>query len=153
MQETYSDSWGTDFASIFKQLQSKERIGAVIGNVVNTSPLTIEILDGEVLINAEVHDVFVSSSLLGTYGRDMVGSGNISFSDSNCGTTTSDGGCSTAAPHTHDIAVLNVGTTYNFTGEITNTDSIKNGDVVLVLPDEDHSAFFIISKLIKVGDV
>lgn len=151
MQEGYSDSWGTEFAGLFKVLEKPENIGVVTGNVVSISPLTIEIMDGNVLINSSVHDVFVSSNLLGTYGRDMEGSGQIQFSDSDCGVTDLAGACQTAGDHTHKIESLNINTDYNFTGKITHTDTIKVGDFVMVVPDEEEQAFFVVSKLVKVG--
>lgn len=63
MGETYSNKWGTDFASILKQFEHKNKIGAVTGKVVKPSPLTISILSGDVILNPEVQNVFITETL------------------------------------------------------------------------------------------
>lgn len=72
MQEVFSDSWGTDFASILKDLKTHEKLGTVIGTIVGENPLVIEVLDGEILINSSVHSVFILDSF--SKGRVVIGS-------------------------------------------------------------------------------
>lgn len=143
--EVSSNKWGVEFASLFKSLEKKEQVGAVIGEVVGIEPLVVSILDGEIILNSTIHDIYISTNIIESYGRKFDSSGNINFSDSNCGTTTSDGRYS----HTHEIASLNVSTSYTLDGDITMTDGINTGDLVLVIADESDSVFFIVSKLQK----
>lgn len=143
--EVNSSKWGVEFANLFKNLEKKEKVGAVIGEIVGVEPLVVSILDGEIILNSTIHDIYISTNIITSYGRKFDSSGNISFSDSDCGTTTSDG----KYPHTHEVASLNINTNYTLKGDITMTDGVNTGDLVLVIADESDSAFFIVSKLQK----
>lgn len=56
-----SNSWGVEFAQILKKYEVNEKIGAVQGEVVQITPdFIISILDGEVILNSKIHDIFVS---------------------------------------------------------------------------------------------
>lgn len=63
MREAYDDNWASQLAKILKENRPQEAIGNVIGNVVSTSPLVISILDGNILINSEVHQIYLADDL------------------------------------------------------------------------------------------
>lgn len=44
-------SWETEFAKMLKQRNNKAPIGAIVGEVVNPSPLTISILNNRVILD------------------------------------------------------------------------------------------------------
>lgn len=56
-----SNEWGVEFAKILKSYETHEKIGAVQGEVAQITPdFIISILDGEVILNSKIHDIFVS---------------------------------------------------------------------------------------------
>lgn len=63
MNKTYSDKWGTDFASILKRLEANTKIGVVTGRVVGLSPFSISLLSGDIIINSNVQNIYVSETL------------------------------------------------------------------------------------------
>lgn len=63
MSETYSNKWGTDFASILKQFEQRDKIGAITGKIVKISPLTISIMSGDVILNSKVQHMFTTETL------------------------------------------------------------------------------------------
>lgn len=144
--EENSSKWGVEFASLFKNLEQSEKIGAVIGEIVGVDPLVVSILDGEVILNSSIHNIYISTNIIESYSREFDSSGDIVFSDSDCGTTTTDG----RYAHSHTVSSLNVNTKYSLNGQISMTDGVSVGDLVLVVADESDSVFFIISKLKKV---
>lgn len=63
MMRIYSDSWGTEIAQLFKNLESDNKMGAITGRVVNTNPLVISIMSGEVLINSKIQNIYTTDEL------------------------------------------------------------------------------------------
>lgn len=57
----HSNKWGVDFANLINSNRPKEKIGAVVGDVIDVNPLVIGTLNGDVIIDSDEHTVYVSS--------------------------------------------------------------------------------------------
>lgn len=55
-------AWQTDLANMMKT-KKEHHIGATVGRVVDKSPLSIAIMDGDIIIQSDVHRIFVDDSL------------------------------------------------------------------------------------------
>lgn len=123
-----ADNWDIELAKKFKERDKKQRIGNIVGKVINTSPLKISILDGQVVLSGE--QLYISISLENSYKRE--------FETSNI-----EGKMSNVSSHLHIIESLK--------GTITFTDTLKVNDEVLLIPTEGEQTWFIVDKVRKLG--
>ena len=112
-----------------------------IGKVVKVQPLQIK--TGELLL--EQDDLFISDLLTSTYKR----SAHIVSSDELTSSTqaTSGGtGQASFATHNHKISA-----SYNLNGtaDIVFEDSLKEGDLLALMPTENRQTYIVLCKVVK----
>ena len=113
-----------------------------IGKVVKVQPLQIK--TGELLL--EQDDLFISDLLTSTYKR----SAHIVSSDELTSSTqaTSGGtGQASFATHNHKISA-----SYNLNGtaDIVFEDSLKEGDLLALMPTENRQTYIVLCKVVKI---
>ncbi len=116
-------AWEYDIAGMLRERDNPTtKIGACLGKVISTSPMTISIQNGQYILKGDM--LYVAYHLLqraSTYSQ-MSQSGTISVS----------------CPHGGGSY------TSSSTGSITLDAVIKAGDLVMVVPDESEQHFFIV---------
>nr|DAH51784.1 MAG TPA: Protein of unknown function (DUF2577) [Caudoviricetes sp.] len=122
--------WEYDLAGMLRERDNPTtKIGACLGEVISTSPMTISIQNGQYIIKGDM--LYVAYHLLqraSTYSQ-MSQSGTISVS----------------CPHGGGSY------TSSSTGSITLDAVIKAGDLVMVVPDESEQHFFIVDVVRKIA--
>lgn len=125
-----SNTWDYELAQQFTSRDNHTtKIGACLGKVISTSPMTVSIQNGQYILKGDM--LYVAYHLLqraSTYSQ-MSQSGTISVS----------------CPHG--------GGSYTSlsTGSITLDAVIKAGDLVMVVPDESEQHFFIVDVVRKLA--
>lgn len=116
-------AWEYDLAGMLRERDNPTtKIGACLGKVISTSPMTVSIQNGQYILKGDM--IYVAYHLLqraSTYSQ-MSQSGTISVS----------------CPHGGGSY------TSSSTGSITLDAVIKVGDLVMVVPDESEQHFFIV---------
>lgn len=121
------EEWHSRMASEFKNRTNPVRIGAVLGEVISTSPWEVAIKDGKFKINASNGYVcFQLTHHITTYSYRH--SGTIAHKD-----------CPGSPPYSAQGS-----------GKIVLDELWKPGDKVLVIPDENEQHFFIVD-IVKEG--
>lgn len=136
-------------AKMFKKSDSQVSIfEACIGIVIKAPPeITITIWDGQVTLFP--HMLYMNDRLYDDYTRkfDIVGEINeITI------TTTSSNIEIGPGPHKHEHGIIEGSGEYKAIGTIINTDTLKVGDYVKVVPTEKGQKWFIDSKYRKVKE-
>lgn len=125
-----SDTWDYELARQFTSRDNPTtKIGACLGKVISTSPMTVSIQNGQYILKGDM--LYVAYHLLqraSTYSQ-MSQSGTISVS----------------CPHGGGSY------TSSSTGSITLDAVIKAGDLVMVVPDESEQHFFIVDVVRKLA--
>lgn len=125
-----SDTWEYDLAGMLRERDNPTtKIGACLGEVISTSPMTVSIQNGQYILKGDM--LYVAYHLLqraSTYSQ-MSQSGTISVS----------------CPHGGGSY------TSSSTGSITLDAVIKAGDLVMVVPDESEQHFFIVDVVRKLA--
>lgn len=120
-------AWDTDLANIVRS-REQNPVGATVGHVVGLSPLSISILGGEIIIQSDVHEIYINKEfddyVEKEYRLDRVKN-----------TTTIQGTL-------QDV---------DSEGDVEVKNELEEGDVVLVLPDNRQQTFFILNKIERVG--
>lgn len=123
-------AWEYDIAGMLRERDNPTtKIGACLGKVISTSPMTISIQNGQYILKGDM--LYVAYHLLqraSTYSQ-MSQSGTISVS----------------CPHSGGSY------TSSSTGSITLDAVIKAGDLVMVVPDESEQHFFIVDVVRKLS--
>ncbi|MCG3089126.1 DUF2577 family protein [Sporosarcina cyprini] len=119
----------TEFAKLFKDRDPKDVPSITTGIVESLPPEPVIRLSEK--IAPDKSQLIFASNLIAGYER------HIKFTDSNCGTTT------TNSNHNHDIATLNIDTLMQW------TDTLKIGDEVIVVPVADGQMYYVIDKAVK----
>lgn len=123
-------AWEYDIAGMLRERDNPTtKIGACLGKVISTSPMTISIQNGQYILKGDM--LYVAYHLLqraSTYSQ-MSQSGTISVS----------------CPHGGGSY------TSSSTGSITLDAVIKAGDLVMVVPDEFEQHFFIVDVVRKLA--
>ena len=123
------EEWHSQMAKEFKSRSNPVRIGAVIGEVISTSPWKVAIKDGKFIIDkSNGYVCFQLIHHITTYAYRH--SGQMTHS-----------GCRAGA---------NSGYTAQGEGKIVLNELWKPGDKVLVIPDENEQHFFIVD-IVKEG--
>lgn len=111
-------SWDVELAKEFKKRNIKTPMGAILGDIISSSPLKIAILGNKVILT-EGH-CYICSSLVDNYLRKA---------DIKLDSVAEHGTVSTS-------------------GEILFKEILKPGDKVLCLPTSDGQKYFIIDKVV-----
>jgi hypothetical protein len=119
----------------------KNSPSVLLGEVVSPMPNLIIKLGG---MQIDKRNILIADCLLGDYQRQYSIDGDISFSDTNCGTT------STEESHSHDIASLDVETEHTEEGTISFTDSLQSGDQLAILPTDDRQKFIVLCRVVSI---
>lgn len=137
----------SELAKMFKERENKPYMGPQIGEVISPPPNIQVRLGGKIILTKD--NLVIAAHVLNNYTRQFSIEGNISFSDSDCGTTDSvnDGGYE-ANSHSHTIETLNIDTTFNSNGTMAFTDTLKQGDKVILIPSTDEQIYFLIDKAV-----
>lgn len=117
-----------------------------IGKVIKAPPeTTISILDGQVTLYP--HMLYMNDRLYDDYTREFDMTGTITEITLN---TTSSNIETGPGPHKHEHGIIKGDGKYKAIGTIINTDTLKVGDYVKVVPTEKGQKWFIDSKFRKV---
>lgn len=129
-----------DFAKIFKNLKNPNLMGIVMGTVIKVSPFKISIHD-KIIVEAE--NLVISKHLLKDYEREFEIDGNMKLQYNTELAQAGVTGQATENPlgHKHEIKLNNV--SFTGKGKIKWTDSLKEGDIVIVSVSADEQTYFI----------
>lgn len=129
--------WDVELAKLFKERDSKSRIGTIIGEVAGVNPLKIKILDGQSTLEEGIHQLYITEGLfkkdykfIMTAGDDI---GDIAI---------------TSKP-SNSLILLNINEKDKT--KLTLFFELQLGDKVLLIPSENEQVFFIIDRIHKVG--
>ena len=138
----------SELAKMFKDRDPIKYMGPVVGTVLSPPP-EIKIQADKDIILDKSHLV-IGASVLDGYERKYEIQGNIKFNDSNCGNTNSvnDGGYQ-ASNHSHILESVNINTQYTADGQIKTTDTLKEGDKVILIPSQDEQTYFLIDWAVR----
>lgn len=135
-------------AKMFKKSESEDTtFEACIGTVIKAPPeTTITIWDGQVTLFP--HMLYMNDRLYDDYTRkfDIVGD----ITEITINATSSNSTCPLGAVNTH--GTIKGAGKYKAVGTIINTDTLKVGDYVKVIPTEKGQKWFIDSKYRKVKE-
>lgn len=119
----------TELAWMFKKNEPKKVPSMTTGIVEALPPNPVIRLDK--VITLDKTQLIFASNLIAGYER------KIKFTDTNCGTTT------TNSNHSHGIETLEVDTLMQW------TDTLKVGDEVIVVPVMDNQMYYVLDKAVK----
>lgn len=144
--------WAELFAKELKQRENPAMLGAILGTVITPPPaLKISILNGSVFITS----CYVLQNIVEGYAKiATIPEQTATGTAKGKGTahTVSDGG-EGASPHSHDVttdvAIKTIGIP---SAEIYFEDTLKVGDEVLLVVSPDNQTYFVIGKVLKVGE-
>jgi hypothetical protein len=120
-------SWDTDLASKFKARENPTIIGNIVGKVISPMPnLQISILDQQVILRKE--QLYCCNSVLADYKREIT---------------------ITEGTFTTPILPPNNTVDDTQTGNLTFTDTLVAGDLVLLIPAQGEQIWFVIDKVTK----
>lgn len=130
-----AESWDIGIAKQFKSRDNKQQIGNIVGKVINAFPnIKISILDGNIILNKD--QLYCCDHVLAGYTRQFQGQ-----SEGTIITKTP------PSPVTYDT--YTVMESLDHTGQISFTDTLVVGDLVLLVHTEDEQTWFIIDKITK----
>lgn len=131
----------TELAKMFKERDNKPYLGPQIGEVIDPPP-NIKVKLGDKIILTK-DNLVIAAKALNDYTRQISISGDISFADSNCGST------GISSSHSHTIETINIDTQYNANGTLLYTDTLKKGDKVILIPSTNEQLYFLIDKAVS----
>ena len=113
-----------------------------IGRVIIAPPeLTISIWDGKSILYPK--HLYMNDRLFNDYTREFDITGTITEITINATSSNNDAG---PGPHKHEHGTMEGSGKYKAVGTIINTDTLKVGDYVKVIPCEDGQKWFVDSK-------
>lgn len=136
----------SELAVLFKERDNKYYLGPQIGKVISPLP-EIKIALGEKIILVKEH-LIIASHILKGYEREFSVEGQLKFSDSYAG-MTEEAYVSQHGFHQHEIESLKVNTDYESTGKIRWTDSLEEGDEVILIPTTNEQQYYVIDKVVR----
>lgn len=136
-------------AKMFKKSDSEKTVfEACIGTVIKAPPeTTITIWDGQVTLFP--HMLYMNDRLYDDYTREFDIVGNITEITIDATSSNVEAG---PGPHKHSHGTIKGKGKYKAVGTIINTDTLKVGDYVKVIPTEKGQKWFIDSKYRKVKE-
>lgn len=117
-----------------------------IGTVIKELPdLTISIWDGATILFPS--KLYINDRLCGDYTREFNMAGKFEKVNIKASTSNVEAG---PGPHSHQHGTIEGAGEFEATGTIINTDTLKIGDYVRVIPTEKGQKWFVDSKYRKV---
>lgn len=142
-----------ELARIFKKLKNRSLLGAVIGSVLAPPPNLRISIDDKIIIEKE--QIYISSQVLKGYEREYELEGDLELSGKDFllqatpavinDTSISGSRPVTAIPEGQTTKVEVKGSVKG-KGTIKLTDTLKKGDIVLMIASSDNQKFFLIDK-------
>lgn len=129
------ESYDIEIAKLFKERENLEIQGAIIGRVVNISPLKLSVYEGQVTLDK--NQLYICDSCLqkdfkiGISTNDVAGEVLLK----------SDG-------QTYDYEIMNLSTSIENTSVVLKFE-MKLSDELLLIPTADGQKFFIVDKVRK----
>jgi hypothetical protein len=138
----------SELAKMFKEREPIRYRGPIVGTVLSPPPEIKIQIDKNIILDKG--HLVICGSILDGYERTYEVQGNVKFNDSNCGNTNSvnDGGYQ-ASGHSHTIESVNINTQYTADGQIKTTDTLKEGDKVILIPSQDEQTYFLIDWAVR----
>lgn len=138
----------SELAKMFKDREPIRYKGPIVGTVLSPPPEIKIQIDKNIILDKE--HLVICASVLDGYERTYEVGGNMKFNDSNCGNTNSvnDGGYQ-ASSHSHILESVNINTQYTAGGQIKTTDTLKEGDKVILMPSTDEQIYFLIDWAVR----
>lgn len=132
-------------ALMIKARDNPKWLGAITGEVIKAPPeLEVKLESGITIKNKKI---MISIEKIAGYKRTFSIVGNIDNEDmtvqSSSMTKAGQG------PHEHTLTSFKANGSYQSTGSIEWTDTLKVGDTVLMLPTNDREYFYLIDKVVK----
>lgn len=126
----------TELAMLFKERDSKKNLSITTGKVVSPLPKPRIMLDDVILLDSS--NLVFASHLINGYER------RLKFKESDWGITTevNDGGQG-ASSHKHFVNLTNVDALIEW------TDTLKQGDEVILIPVQDGQLYYVIDKAVR----
>lgn len=135
-----AESWDIGLAKRFKERENKPQIGNIVGKVISPSPdIKISILDGNVVLYKE--QLYCCEHVLAGYKRKIKITEFNTMAATSTHKLTSGGSLADYTYTSIDIPEANA--------EAEHTDSLVEGDLVLVVPTADEQTWFIVDKIKK----
>lgn len=135
-------------SKILKSKDNLEPFESTIGRVVTPPPkLTISIWNGQVIL--EPNQLYMNDRLFNDHIRDYSLEGEIT--EESIDITASDMTKAGQGPHKHTLIGFSGSGSYKASGKITNTDTLKKGDLVKLTPTESGQIWFVDFKVRKLG--
>lgn len=126
----------TELAMLFKERDSKESLSITTGRVVSAPPEPRIMLDEVILLDSS--NLIFASHLISGYER------RLKFKEVDWGTTTTvnDGGQG-ASSHKHFVNLTNEDVLIEW------TDTLKQGDEVILIPVQDGQLYYVMDKAVR----
>lgn len=131
-------------AQLFKERENKFQIPVCTGTVISASPLKVKFGDSVVLTKDHL---VVADHLLGGYKREIeIDTAQLSDLASSGGSITLE---SSSGSSTDTITNLDIpsATATKITATMTYTDTLVEGDQVILIPDLDYKTWFLVGKV------
>ncbi|WDV47147.1 DUF2577 family protein [Clostridiaceae bacterium M8S5] len=145
-------------AKLFRERDNIEYMGPLIGEVTNAPP-EIKITIGDKIVLTK-ENLFFSSHILDDYEREFEiedsDDNTIKLEQKDAGTTDegvvpeSDTTYSTYS-HKHDIKKINVATSFTSNGVIKFTNTIADGDKVILIPTANEMVYYVVDKAVSLN--
>ncbi len=131
-------------AKLFNDRTNPFHIYVCTGTVISVSPLQVQF--GDSIILTKDH-LIVAAHLLAGYKRQIeIDDAQLSDIVSSSGTTTLTGSGGSNTYTINDMDVTNA-TSTKITATMTYTDTLVEGDNVILIPDGDHKAWYLVGKV------
>lgn len=139
-------------AKLFKNLENKKSIGAIIGKVIEPCPnLTISILEGQITLYPE--QLYINTLLTDTYVRDFeIEQSEFELTGDKFSLTASPAVIMDTTPTSSrpvssipegQTSSVEIGGKADQSGQIKLVDTLKNGDLVKVTPTINEQIWFV----------
>lgn len=141
-----------DLAWLLVTRNNKNWMGAITGEVVKTPPNLEVKIDPKITLKTK--NIVISEEKISTYTREFKSWGNVDeiVINGEIETTSSntEGG---PGPHEHQHGTIS-GTlkgkgTFKLSGTNEWTDDLKVGDMVLLVPTNEHEIFYLVDKVVR----
>lgn len=141
-----------DLAWLLVTRNNKNWMGAITGEVVKAPPNLEVKIDPKIILKTK--NIVISEEKISTYTREFKSWGNVDeiVINGEIETTSSntEGG---PGPHKHQYGTIS-GTlkgkgTFKLSGTNEWTDDLKVGDMVLLVPTNEHEIFYLVDKVVR----
>lgn len=136
----------SELAVLFKERDNKYYLGPQIGKVISPLP-EIKVELGEKIILVKEH-LIIASHILEDYEREFWIEGHMEFSQKDVGETDR-ASVGEHGSHDHIVENLSVNAQYQSSGKIKWTDSLKEGDEVILIPTTNEQQYYVIDKVVR----